>query len=120
MASQSGPLEDGGRHSPDREQSAARADDDEVSVRHLHAFVRSWKILSANLMEGPGLAVEPKPFQRATIEVAMRAFESDKGPDDSLLPMMWVGARRLSLPELSNACLRIEQRRCGSSMSALT
>ena len=30
------------------------ADDDEVSVRHLDAFVRSWKILSANLMEGRG------------------------------------------------------------------
>ena len=26
------------------------------------------------------MAVEPKPFQRATIEVAMRAFESDNGP----------------------------------------
>jgi hypothetical protein len=30
------------------------ADDDEVSVRHLDAFVRSWKILSASLMEGRG------------------------------------------------------------------
>ena len=29
-------------------------DDDDVSLRHLDAFVRSWRILRTNLMEGSG------------------------------------------------------------------
>jgi hypothetical protein len=29
-------------------------DDDEASIKHLEAFVRSWRILSTNLMEGSG------------------------------------------------------------------